>query len=251
MANKKTANKTQIFDVSHPGKTAPTTTSKPVIVMNRPVLKDPMMVTSTNEQTESSAPTTPAQKSFDTPKLQPLSAPLLTPAPKKVEVETDDTKPNPPSEPASEVAATSEPITETSTDAAEEPAEPEAPASTPAPEPPKAVEAPAPAAETNAETTDEAEADAADTTTSPSSPAKEEADQAAEAEAYEAAVQKLADSKQYYVPVNSLEKRRTKRFIVLGIIISLILAAAWVDIALDAGLIHIGGLEPVTHLFSN
>jgi hypothetical protein len=36
--------KKKVIDVSHPGDSAPSETSKPVIITNRPIMKDPMMV---------------------------------------------------------------------------------------------------------------------------------------------------------------------------------------------------------------
>lgn len=81
-----------------------------------------------------------------------------------------------------------------------------------------------------------------------------EAFDAAEAEkkaAHEAEILKLVDEKKYFLPINSVEKRRTKKVVILGITISLLLAIAWVDVALDAGLIRLGNVKPVTHFFSN
>jgi hypothetical protein len=37
----------------------------------------------------------------------------------------------------------------------------------------------------------------------------------------------------------------------LGILLVVVLAVAWVDIALDAGLVEIGNVKPMTHFFSN
>lgn len=74
----------KVFDVAKPGKTAPPLTSKPVIVTNRQVLKDPMVVDeSTPETTEASDPTKPttevpaatATPSSTKLKIQPLSKP--------------------------------------------------------------------------------------------------------------------------------------------------------------------------------
>ncbi|HEY5442745.1 MAG TPA: hypothetical protein VIJ68_04360 [Candidatus Saccharimonadales bacterium] len=73
----------------------------------------------------------------------------------------------------------------------------------------------------------------------------------AEAAKQEAAVEKLADSKQYYLPIDTVEKRRSRRFVGLGMLLSLLLIVAWADIALDAGIIQINGIKPVTHFFSN
>lgn len=80
----------------------------------------------------------------------------------------------------------------------------------------------------------------------------EQQDAEAEKQAkYDAQIQKLAESKQYFLPINAQEKRRTKRFVVLGVLLSVLLALAWVDVALDAGLIQLGSVKPVTHFFSN
>ena len=66
-AKKKTAK--PIADVSHPGKSAPSSTSKPVIVTNRPILKDPMMV----DEDTTIVPVTVSRTAE--PKLEPLSQP--------------------------------------------------------------------------------------------------------------------------------------------------------------------------------
>jgi hypothetical protein len=39
--------------------------------------------------------------------------------------------------------------------------------------------------------------------------------------------------------------------VALGVVLAIVLALAWADIALDAGLIQINGVKPVTHFFSN
>lgn len=84
-------------------------------------------------------------------------------------------------------------------------------------------------------------------------PVKQTAEQAnAEAEKiakHEAEIDKLAESKQFFLPINSIEDRKTKRFILIGVVLSLVLAVVWIDIALDAGLIKLGGLKSLTHFF--
>lgn len=67
----------------------------------------------------------------------------------------------------------------------------------------------------------------------------------------DAALQKLADSKQYYLPIKTVEQRRSQKVVVLGTLLSIVLVLAWVNIALDAGLISLGNIEPLTHFFSN
>ena len=82
-------------------------------------------------------------------------------------------------------------------------------------------------------------------------PGEEEEAEASRKAERDANLQKIVDNKTYFLPINAVEKRKTKRIIVLGIVLSLVLAVAWVDVALDAGLIEIGGVKPVTHFFSN
>lgn len=68
---------------------------------------------------------------------------------------------------------------------------------------------------------------------------------------HDAAVEQLVNSRKYELPINAVEKRKTMHFVVLGIFLSVLLVLIWVDIALDAGLIKINGVSPVTHFFSN
>jgi hypothetical protein len=75
--------------------------------------------------------------------------------------------------------------------------------------------------------------------------------EAAQQAKHDAAIEKLTESKQYYLPIETIEKRRSKRFVAVGVLLSLLLIVAWADIALDAGLIQLNGVKPVTHFFSN
>lgn len=63
-------------------------------------------------------------------------------------------------------------------------------------------------------------------------------------------VAELIDSGKYYLPINSVEKKRAKRVAIVGVLFILLLGAAWFIVALDAGLIQIDGIEPVTQFFS-
>jgi hypothetical protein len=67
----------------------------------------------------------------------------------------------------------------------------------------------------------------------------------------EAELQKLIDKKQYFLKINAMEQRRAEQFIALGVVISIVLALVWLDVSLDAGLIHLGSIHPLTHFFSN
>ncbi len=215
---KKAALKHVVTDVTEPNKSPPSDTSRPVIVTNRAILKDPMMggkptVTSEIEPTDISPPRLPGK-----PKIEPglktdSIVSELTPAdvnnvPENVAAESDEV-----------------PETETATDSL-----PQSTDST--------------ATDTLPKSTDSKDSGAIN----PEAEAAAALDKQIE---HEAAVQKLIDDKQYILPVNALEKRRSKRFVALGILISLLLGLAWVDVALDASLIQVPGLKPVTHFFSN
>lgn len=171
-------------DVERPGKSAPSGTSKPVIVTNRPILKDPMMVeadTSNEDEEQENL----AHSSG--PKLQPLEEPKEQPTKPDKKEDKQPTK-----------------------------------------EAPQAPEA------QNTEPPEE-------------KPEKEVAEQPGR----DAAVEELINSRKYELPINAVEKRKAKHFVVLGVLLAVLLALAWADIALDAGLVHINGIQPVTHFFSN
>jgi type IV secretory pathway VirB10-like protein len=212
------------MDVAHPGKSAPSANSKSVILSNRPLLKDPMVV--------------------DDTALKPAAQPLSAPAPA-------DTAAEPPKSPT--IAELAE--------AANAGSQPLAPADEPKPEgkpeKPETAETDKPEsdkpkddgpADKKPET--EADAETEETPASKDDNAKQEEAAATKQAEHQAAVDKLADSKQYYLPINTVEKRRSKRFVAIGILLSLLLILAWTDIALDAGLIKISGIKPLTHFFS-
>lgn len=67
---------------------------------------------------------------------------------------------------------------------------------------------------------------------------------------HEAELDELVEAKAYFLPINTATHQRTKRFVIIGVGMSLLLAIIWVDVALDAGLIKIGSLKALTHIFS-
>jgi hypothetical protein len=75
--------------------------------------------------------------------------------------------------------------------------------------------------------------------------------EAAKQAEHDQTIQKMIDSKDYALPITNTEKRRSRRVVIFGAVLSIILLLAWVDIALDAGILHISGIKPVTHFFSN
>lgn len=248
-SSKKSAAKTKpIADVAHPGKTPPPETSRPIITKHA-VLKDPMVVAE-----ESAAPSAPAAASAAAPESVASSdAPVLPDDKKPAKAAGGELKLQPlSSSPAGEPSTASLDVSTASvsekTPASALPELSPEPSAGP-PDDEKPAEAAVAAAEPATEDTSDA-GEASGSSDKPD-PAQLEAAAAAQEAERDAEIQKLIDSKKYYVPVNAVERRRSKRFVVLGIIFSLILAAAWLNIALDAGLIEIPGLKPITHFFSS
>jgi hypothetical protein len=200
MANKpKTTKKKAIADIAHPGTTAPSDTSKPIIT-HRPVMQDPMVV---GKQGESPKTEEPIVKRTGELKVEP-------PKP----AEPAESKP-------SEEKPVPDSVAETETDARPESDD----ADTPAPDQPSEDSV------KNAKKIDP------------------DAEAAAEAAA-SAKLQSVIDSKKYFLPINAVEHRKSKRFVILGILLAIVLALAWIDVALDAGIIDLGNVKPVTHFFS-
>jgi hypothetical protein len=123
------------------------------------------------------------------------------------------------------------------------------PAETPAaPAPAETEHKPAPTPAPAEDKEEEAKPDSDDEKPEQTAEAIEEAEAAKQAE-HDTAIQKLVDEKQYFLPINAVEKRRSQRFILLGILLSVVLAFAWLDVALDAGIISLNVNLPHTHLF--
>lgn len=79
-------------------------------------------------------------------------------------------------------------------------------------------------------------------------PLEQEAAQQAEREA---AIEKLVEDKHFFLPIKTVEQRRTKRTLILGIFISLLLGVAWLNVALDSGIVNLGVNLPHTHFFDS
>jgi hypothetical protein len=206
----------KIMDVAHPGKTAPATSGRPVIVTNRPILKDPMVREDEPEETKPVSREAEVKPSSPEKTIAQLAEEAKARA-DKVEDEKSAVE-------AKEKASVQEP-------------EPEP---KPSQEP---TEKPAPK--------EDEPAASSDTVTPGAEAAATEDTRLAEENKKDAELEKLVESREYFVSINAVEKRRTKRIIVLGVLLSVLLALAWVDIALDAGLIQIDNVKPVTHFFSN
>ncbi|MGC1176773.1 MAG: hypothetical protein WA843_01775 [Candidatus Saccharimonadales bacterium] len=246
----------RIIDVAHPGKSSPALTSKPVLVTNRPILKDPMVV---DESEPGDAAAGALQKvtvktAASGTTIKPIGPPPLEKADKTPPANddlSDEIKRS--KEPTPDLASTDEDALEPSSDATAQTDDADSAGS----KDEKATQSKP--LKKDADGKKPAAAEATNTEKSPSATQKNaagqiqkklEAEDAAQS-AHAITIQKLVDSKQYFLPINAVEKRRSKRFVSLGILLSIILALAWADIALDAGLIHVSSVKPLTHFFSN
>lgn len=258
----------KVFDVAHPGKTAPSATSRPVIVTNRTILQDPMVATSTDNL--------PTAKPVDKIVIRPLddsndkdvapSAPEVTIDLSSVidaESKKDKTKQESASDSESSVGDTSEKAKSSSEDAGDASTDEVSPESNdesgvatddPASDTAKDKAADK-AKENEAEPAAKDDTDdgltgapAADGTNPDSAEQKELAALEAKVKADEA-IEELVTSKEYFLPINSVERHRSKVITVLGLVLIVVLALVLVDIMIDSGTIHIPGVKPVTHFF--
>jgi hypothetical protein len=212
----------KFIDIKSADETTPSSTSRPVIVTNRPVLgNDPMM--NAGGDTTDTKPAQPMTRSAKT--IKPVSADMV--AKDKQEA------------PAAEAAT--EPV---AADVPEAPAaaESETPAETPATEP-----EPAAKAEEEPDTAMPATRDAA---------AESQADEAkatAEAEAAEARqneLENLIASGKFTAPINAAHRKRSRMIAIVLCLVALLLAVAVADAAVDAGLVTVDGV-PHTDLLKD
>lgn len=218
-------------DVAHPDTSAPPDTSKPIIT-HRPMIKDPMMVEGGKVPDEEQATgTAPISKAGET-KLTPIDE-----KPDDKKAGQRDGKPA--DDPNPDDGPDKTPGGKQADDEEERPQEADGGDI--------AEDGQGKDQEGNQDKQESTDAEGKGAKSKP----KPKADQAAADSEEDPAVRKLIESKKYFLPINAVEHRRSARFAAVGIILALVLAAAWVDVALDAGLIHISGLKPVTHLFSN
>lgn len=227
-----------IKDVAPPGESAPSPNSKSVIISNRQVLKDPMVRAKTVLPQEDKPSGDESKKKPDDDKL--LTAPLLeAEGDGKPVVSNKAGKPPAPSKPEAKLAEAKKP---------EEQKEPEQPEQSEKPEEPKETPADNPDEESGEETVEKSVDDKSSSDKTRQAEVEAEAEEEAQRQAV---LQKLTENKKYYLPINSVEKRKAKHFVILGLLMAVILAAAWADVALDAGLVHIDGVKAPTHFFSN
>lgn len=242
---KKTAPKS-IADVAHPGKSAPSDTSKPIITP-RPIMKDPMVVAEDPTKKPEEEPQEALSKRTSKLKIMPLDEPAADSKTADVSPESD-VPDSPETGAGAETETPEKPSEKLPEESAKLTAEPEETASQKETKGQPEEKPPKPAVSPKSDDSSQAE--------KPAKPDKKSRKPAPDAEAAEQAerdakLQKLIDNKKYFLPINAVEQRRNTRYALLGVILVLVLAIAWADVALDAGLIHIDNVKPVTHFFSN
>src|ERR1700756_5035125 len=87
MANSKSDKAPKVMDVTQPGKSAPSASSRPIIVSNRPMLRqDPMMSSVSHDQSEelTAFPVSRVARTISVLPAQPAKEASVAPAPVKV-----------------------------------------------------------------------------------------------------------------------------------------------------------------------
>jgi archaellum component FlaD/FlaE len=270
----------KIIDVTAPGKSAPSPSAKSIIVTSRPMMRqDPMMANGgPTDEAQPAEETQPAEALAGTGKTIKVQAPIdtggsdaATPTapllPKggvralKVPVSLNDAKDETPqetpqvptTEPQEDAQNTERPlgvdITELSKK--EEAATAEVPAEAEkTPQPDKPVTEPVPDSEA---AKPELKEDTGNAQLTP----KEEDDEAKRKEeerkvARAAELEKIVESKQYFLPVNAVERRRDLRLVtILLLVLAIAVALIWFDLLLDAGLVKIDNVHALTHFFNS
>lgn len=248
-----------VFDVAKPGKGGITTssTSRPVIIKH-PHMPDPMVNQERRDDLQPAPVLQPTKKIVIKPlhddidndgvvdaepikvstaaPTEPKSAPLLAADAAEAEALI------PEADSADDTVTEPESVEQT----AEPPAEPE-PA---APKPP--VKSAEPADDAPAITPDTKIADVVpepDTSGIPEDPEEREADTKAARERA-ARLQRMIDEEEYFLPIETLEERRSRKVAIIGLLFIIILAAAWYDVALDSNLLPNQFNLPHTSFFS-
>ena len=189
-----------IIDVARPNESAPSATSISVIVNNRPILRDPMMVAAIDT-------------SADEPdRIASVSTKInIQPSENKNEIKNEEL-----------VTEVAQPKTD-----------------------------PLVQEEQTAKTVDHSENSiVADNQSDNKNELDDQIIETQEQAKHDAEISEIIESKRYYLPIDTVEKRRTKRFVLIGASVSILLILIWIDVALDAGLIKLGGLKALTHIFS-
>jgi hypothetical protein len=210
-----------VMDVSKPGKT-----NTPSIVMH-PTIHETSGPTEPEATTTSEEPTT-------APLLTPVKKVVIQPLHDHIEAEKQES-PAAPVQP-SEAPTVSEDTVAVETTTNDEKVTTE-PAAAPTPETP--IEKPVPAAAPVKTTAPPEEA----------SPASDDEAERARRE-HQQQIQKLVENQRYFLPIQTVKQRASRRALLIGLPLIIILAVAWYDVALDAGLLTNSYNLPHTSFFT-
>jgi hypothetical protein len=239
----------KISDVTSDSSVGANSSSRPVIVSNRPIMRDPMMAPITNESKLSD--TTEKTSGSSTHQLDPSGAPLLDPpsvTKKKIVPPSDirshrdnkisDITPATSIKPAAKIdvvsVATHDSIPESIKISSTAKTDKKTSGQTNSTSTPDADEA------EDGDNSDQETQDAAEANTAAETRDADEAEK----------VSKLVEAKTYLLPINALQRKRSQQIALLGMFLIILLAIAWLDLATDVGLIHVPFL-PVTHFFGH
>lgn len=250
------------MDVSKPGKqTAAMATARPVIVTNRAIMHDPMMTAPASDEQPAAKISVPSASKLvikpisdddaDTVPVKTESSVTSIGAPNLPIDEIKEEKPVKTEPKAKPEAAPEEPAKEEPAPAKPAPEKP-APAEEPAAEPATAEDTPEDTAEPDLEPVTITSSVPDDVNVPASNESSIPAKEAAKAEAelkQQQEIDKLIADKTYFLPINAVGLRRSRRERVTILVLAVILLAALAVLVLDVGLVTIPGIAAPTNFF--
>ncbi len=232
------------FDVIAPGKVAPSPTSRPIIVTNRPIIKDPMAPSEAVRPVQAAPSSNPEVASHVGKAIAPTVPPAAVVQEDKAEEGMFQPQPAASDDvPAVALAAVASKedghASSVQATAEKEVAAPSAQVNTSVPAPADSI----------------ADDDKKDSSIDRPQPGDVAAAEKASASEKAAAAErdeeeKIIVSEQYYLPIADGGRRRGLQRAMLTLLFVIILGLVWLDVAMDAGILHIHGLQPLTHFFS-
>lgn len=222
----------KIVDVSHPGKSTPSASSRPIIITNRPVLRqDPMMLDDGSDELSTSRPITVSR----------VSKPVAPePAPARLHQASTPSMPAAPdTSPAStRIAPLADPSPGHPSTASVQSA---------------AVAASVPATNTIAEAAPASEEPVKGDTDKQLAPNQVLDEAKKKAEEQKAALlaeqEKVIDSKKYYLSIKASEGHHTNVWSLVALVLATLIGLLWLDLVLDAGIVKFGNVHALTHFF--
>lgn len=238
----------KIIDVTSDDSVGADSSARPIIVSNRPIMRDPMMAPATDQNStllpgEGASPAAASVGPSGPPPLdEPRQAPsalkkqIIPPSERQVSKLAPTSAPkSEPSKPAPKIDVVGVVVQDSIPESAKE----------------SEVDKSDDKATKQSESNDNNDANADDdenATNKTSDQADDLANSKAAAEA--SLIEKLVAARTYVLPINMVQRRRSQQAAVLGLVLIIFLAFAWLDLATDVGLIKVPYL-PVTHFFSH